>query len=178
MIETIFVEFNPIIHNEGTYSWISDLCTQYFQEVKDRGGSIKVVSETLNDYSTGFEYLMLEITEEDAYTKFKEREGKQRKIRVPVFDKKDLTKVVAYQTLVLDIKIYPEAPKDFEFKPREVSKRQIRDGWCIDADSTQLTHKPTGVIVNCKEERTKQDNEAMALRILKAKVYKNNDRKS
>jgi len=44
--------------------------------------------------------------------------------------------------------------------------------------STELTHKPTGIIVSCKEERTQKDNEAMALRILKAKIYKNNDRES
>jgi len=175
MMEIIFVEFNPINHCEETYAWINDLYIQYSQEVKDREGKIKIVSERWNTYGNGFEYLMLEIIEEDASSKFKEQEGRQRKTRIPVFDKKDLTKVVAYQSVMLDIKIYPEAPDDFEFKPREVSRKCFRLSFPdigMGEEVVEVIHKPTNIKVQCKEEQTKQDNEAMALRILKAKLYK------
>ena len=45
MTQTIFLEILPITHNEDTYSWIYNLTNQYSSEVKNRGGTVKVVSE-------------------------------------------------------------------------------------------------------------------------------------
>lgn len=171
-METIFIEFNPITKNEETYHWLYNLVEQYSIEIKDRGGKVKIISEIPE-----YQYIVLEVRENNAYNYFKGKEGRQR-LRVPVFDKKELTKITTYRTLLLDIKIYPEAPNDFSLNPKEVVSKYINtqeDRVQRVAHETfyaELTHRPTGIIATCGEEASKLRNKEMAELLLKAKVYK------
>jgi len=177
-MDTIFVEINPITHNKDTYHWIYNLVEQYSKEVKDRGGKVKVVSEDWYSVSGSYEHVVLEIIEENALNNFKEREGKQRLSKVPVFATPSSTKVTGYQTLSIKISIYPEVLNDFELKPSDVTKDVFRLPFPDIEEVVEVTHKPTNIKVQCKQERTKKDNELMALRILKAKVYKTDEESS
>ena len=174
-MNTVFLEIIPITHNEDTYFWIYNLTNQYLREVKNRGGEVKIVSEIWNTNEGGYEHVILKITEENAYNYFKEREGKQRLTKVPMFATKSSPKVMGYQTLIISIDVYPEAPNNFELVDiyyRAVDLQADRNMKVAHEDySAELTHKPTGVIVTCGKERSQIKNKEMAEKILKAKIY-------
>ena len=123
------------------------------------------------------------ITEEDSYNHFKEREGKQRLTKVPMFATQSSTKVTGYQTLSIVISLYLEASNDFELVDISYKAIDLQAGRGIrvarEFYSAEVTHKPTGIVVTCREKRSQIKNKEMAERILKAKVFKhlekNND---
>lgn len=174
-MNTIFLEIIPITHNKDTYSWIYNLTNQYLREVKDKKGKIEVVSEIRHD-KEGYTHVILMITKDDAYNHFKELEGKQRLTKVPMFTTQSSIKAIGYQTLIIKINVYPEAPNDFELVDtyyRTVDLQADRNMRVAHEDySTELTHRPTKVVVTCGKERSQIKNREMAERILKAKIYK------
>lgn len=180
MKETIFIEFDPITHNEDTYHWIYSLVENYSKEVKERKGQVRIVSE-LPDY----QYIILEVKEESAYNKFllsntysenRDKRGKYRLSRVPIFDSKELTKVTGYQALSLYINAYPEAPEIFPLNPKDIKVQYINtqagrlQGVAHETFYAKLTHLPANIKVICGEERSKLANKEMAEKILKAKL--------
>lgn len=171
-METIFLEFDAITKSENTFDWIYRLIDEYIQEVKDRGGNVKIASEKTYE----FDSVTLMIQEDNAINHFKEREGKQR-MTIPFGD------TGRRQTLSMNIALYPEAPEDFKLEPKELN--------CLFIDSqlgrdqrvaryttyAQLTHKPTRIIVTSTDERNQITNKEMAERLLKAKVLKHYEQK-
>lgn len=117
------------------------------------------------------------ITEEYAYNHFKEREGKQRLTKVPMFATQSSTNVISYQTLsIIIINVYPEVPNDFELVDVSYKAIDLQAGRGMrvahEYYSAELTHRPTGTVVTCGEERSQIKNKEVAERILKAKIYK------
>ena len=176
-MNTVFLEIISITHNEDTYSWIYNLTNQYSKEVKNRGGKIKVVSEIWHDEG-GYEHVILMIAEDDAYNHFKERKGKQLLTKAPMFATQSSIKFTGYQTLIIKIDVYPEAPNNFKLV--DVSYRaidlQAGRGMRVAHEyySAELTHKPTGIVITCGEERSQTMNKEMAEQLLKAKIYEKN----
>lgn len=166
-METIFLEFDAITKNESTFNWIYQLIDEYIQEVKDKGGDVKIASERTYE----FDSITLMIQENNAINHFKQREGKQRST-IPFGD------TGRRQTLSMNITLYSEAPEDFELKAKEVSclfidtqlgrDRQVAS-YTIFA---QVTHKPTGITTTSTDERNQATNREMAERLLKAKLFK------
>lgn len=179
MNQTIFLEILSITHNEDTYSWIYNLNNQYSKEVRSRGGTVKVVSEIWHDEG-GYEEVILMITEDNAIDYFKEREGKQRLTRVPMFTTQSSTKITGYQTLSIIISIYPEAPNDFELTDISYKAIDLQTGRGMRVSrefySAEVTHKPTGIVVTCGEERSQIKNKEMAERILKARLFRHQEK--
>jgi len=167
MTETIFLEFDAITKNEDTFNWVYQLIDEYIQEVKDRGGNVKIASEKTYE----FDSVTLMIQEDNAINHFKEREGKKL-ITLPLGDNG------RQQTLSMSITLYPEAPEDFKLEPKELSclfiDTQLGRDQKVARYTTyaQITHKPTGIIVTSTDERNQVTNKEMAERLLKAKLFK------
>lgn len=93
-----------------------------------------------------------------------------------MFATQSFTQIKGYQTLSIMISIYPEAPNDFELADVSYKAIDLQAGRGMrvahEYYSAELTHKPTGIVVTCGEERSQIKNKEMAERILKAKVFK------
>ena len=121
----------------------------------------------------GFKEVTFNVIGEGAYSRFKFESGVHRVQRIPVTESNG-----RIQTSTVTVAVLPEAedvevevnPQDLKF---ESCKSSGAGGQHINKteSAVRLTHKPTGIVIECDQERSQLQNKEKALRILYTKLY-------
>lgn len=174
----LFLEIRAGTGGDESALFAGDLFRMYSRFAERRGWKVEVVSHSDSDLG-GFKELVARISGEGAYAKLKFESGVHRVQRVPETETQGRIHTSACTIAILaeaddsgEITLNPSDLRIDTFRASGAGGQHINK-----TDSAvRVTHIPTGIVVECQDDRSQHKNKAQALSVLVARIRDQQER--
>lgn len=160
--QSVYLEIRGATGGDEAKIWGSDLLRMYIRYAAKKGWKALPVSEN-----------SIKISGAGVFDNLKNESGVHRVQRIPTTEKRG-----RIQTSTATVVVLPEIKEtDIEINPNDLDWQFTRagghGGQNVNKVSTavRLVHKPTGTVVEAREERFQEQNRAIALSLLRSRLW-------
>lgn len=167
------VEIHPGAGGTESQDWAQMLLRMYLKWAEKNGYQVEVIDMQYGE-EAGIKSATFTVSGNYAYGMLRGEAGVHRLVRISPFDANSRR-----HTSFVAVLVYPEIEENIDVEVREEDlkidtyRASGAGGQHVNKTSSavRITHLPTGIVIACQNERSQHKNKAVAMKILKARIF-------